>query len=55
MVKTPSASSLYIDLDMRYIDSKAQVLSGKELSFNNIWESEAALQMASDSINLLRP
>ncbi|NLI14694.1 MAG: bifunctional phosphoribosylaminoimidazolecarboxamide formyltransferase/IMP cyclohydrolase [candidate division Zixibacteria bacterium] len=42
-------AALYIDPGYAFTSiPKAQVLSGKELSFNNIWDLEAALQMASD-------
>jgi phosphoribosylaminoimidazolecarboxamide formyltransferase/IMP cyclohydrolase len=42
-------AALYIDSS--YVSNsiaKAKILSGKELSFNNIWDLEAALQMAMD-------
>lgn len=42
-------AALYIDPAYPFISiGKAQILSGKELSFNNIWDLEAALQMALD-------
>jgi phosphoribosylaminoimidazolecarboxamide formyltransferase / IMP cyclohydrolase len=42
-------AALYIDSAYSFSSiAKAQILSGKELSFNNIWDLEAALQMALD-------
>jgi len=42
-------AALYLDPTYQYTSlAKAQVLSGKELSFNNLWDLEAALQMALD-------
>ncbi|MCD6162927.1 MAG: bifunctional phosphoribosylaminoimidazolecarboxamide formyltransferase/IMP cyclohydrolase [candidate division Zixibacteria bacterium] len=42
-------AALYIDNSYPFASiGKAQILSGKELSFNNIWDLEAALQMILD-------
>jgi len=42
-------AALYIDPGYAYSSiAKARIISGKELSFNNIWDLEAALQMALD-------
>jgi phosphoribosylaminoimidazolecarboxamide formyltransferase/IMP cyclohydrolase len=42
-------AALYIEPGYSYTSiPKARILSGKELSFNNIWDLEAALQMALD-------
>jgi phosphoribosylaminoimidazolecarboxamide formyltransferase / IMP cyclohydrolase len=42
-------AAIYIDSTYSFSSiAKAQILSGKELSFNNIWDLEAALQMALD-------
>lgn len=43
------SASLYESPDYPYTSlSKGRLLSGKELSFNNLWDLEAALQMALD-------
>lgn len=43
------AAALYFTPGFRYSSlAKSKLLSGKELSFNNIWDLEAALQMAMD-------
>lgn len=42
-------AALYIDQTCPFVSiGKSQILSGKELSFNNIWDLEAALQMILD-------
>lgn len=42
-------AALYLDPSYEYTSlAKARVLSGKELSFNNLWDLEAALQIVSD-------